>query len=106
MYAIIETGGKQYKVNKGDELEVEYLNKKEGSSINLSHVLLASKGKKVFIGDPYIKKAKVECLVLKNEKSKKVIAFKYRKRKDSKSKRGHRQLLTRLKVEEIHLEEE
>lgn len=106
MYAIIETGGKQYKVSKGDEIEVEFLDKKEGSSINLSHILLVGKGKKVFIGSPYIKKAKVTCEVVENKKGKKIIVFKYKRRKSFKRKKGHRQLLTRLKVKEIHLEEE
>ena len=106
MYAIVETGGKQYKINKGDEIEVEFLNKKEGSAFNLNHILLASKGKKIYIGTPYIKKAKVACVVLKNDKGKKVIVFKYRRRKDSKSIKGHRQLFTRIKVKDIILEEE
>jgi large subunit ribosomal protein L21 len=106
MYAIIETGGKQYKVNKGQEFMVESLKKKEGSTINFTHVMLASKNKKIFIGTPYIKKAKVACSVLSNEKSDKVVSFKYRRRKSSKQKKGHRQQYTRLKVDDIILEEE
>mgnify|MGYP006312872749 CR=1 FL=1 len=73
MYAIVETGGKQYKVNKGMEFVVESLGKKEGSTVNLSHVMLASKGKKIYIGTPYIKKAKVVCDVLNKEKSDKIV---------------------------------
>jgi len=106
MYAIIESGGKQYKVNKGQEFMVEYLKKKEGSAVNFTHVMMASKGKKIYIGTPYIKKAKVACSVLSNEKSEKVVSFKYRRRKSSKTKKGHRQQYTRLKVNDIVLDEE
>ena len=105
MYAIIETGGKQYKIAKDDEIEVEFLGKKEGSAIDISHVLLVNKGKKVYIGNPYIKKSKVTCEVLENKRGKKVKVFKYRRRKDSKTKKGHRQSLTRLKIKEIKLDE-
>ena len=106
MYAIIESGGKQYKVNKGQEFIVEFLNKKQGSSVSFNHVMLASKGKKIYIGTPYIKKAKVNCSVVSEEKSQKIVAFKHKRRKSSKTKKGHRQQYTRLKVNEIILEEE
>jgi large subunit ribosomal protein L21 len=105
MYAIVETGGKQYKVNKGMEFVVESLGKKEGSTVNLPHVMLASKGKKIYIGTPYIKKAKVVCDVLNKEKSDKIVSFKYRRRKSSKTKKGHRQEYTRLKVNDIVIDE-
>lgn len=106
MYAIIETGGKQYKVNKGQEFMVEYLKKKEGSIVNFTHVMMAAKGKKIYIGTPYIKKAKVACSVVSNEKADKIVSFKYRRRKSSKTKKGHRQQYTRLKVDDIVLDEE
>jgi large subunit ribosomal protein L21 len=103
MYAIIETGGKQYKVAKDDEFEVEYLGKKEGSTVNISRVLVVNKNKKVYIGSPHVKKAKLICQVTENKKGKKIQVFKYRRRKNSKSKSGHRQMITRLKVKEIDL---
>ena len=106
MYAIIETGGKQYQVNTGQEFMVEDLKKKEGSAVNFTHVMMASKNKKIYIGTPYIKKAKVACSVLSNEKADKVVIFKYRRRKGSKTKKGHRQQYTRLKVNDIILDEE
>ena len=105
MYAIVEIGSKQYKVNRQDEIKVESLNKKEGSKLSISHVLLAGKGKKVYIGNPYIKKAKVSCVVTSEGKGKKEIAFKYKRRKSSKSKKGHRQKYTTLKVEDIVIED-
>ena len=102
MYAIVETGSKQYKVAKGDSFEVEKLDKKPGQDIKLDKVLLVSTGKKVEVGCPYVKSASVNCEVLGDVKSdKKVVSFKYRRRKASKKKIGHRQGYTRLKVKEI-----
>ena len=102
MYAIIETGNKQYRVAKGDLIEVELLGKKAGENIKLDKVLLASNGKKVEIGTPYLKNINVNCEVLGEVKSDtKVVSFRYRRRKASKKKIGHRQHLTRLKIKEI-----
>jgi len=101
MYAIIEVGGKQYKVAKNDILEVEKQNKKTGEEITLDKVLLFSKEKEIKIGQPYLKEVKVEAQVLANFKAKKVTSFKYRRRKSSHWKKGHRQQLTRLKIKEI-----
>jgi len=103
MYAIVESGNKQYRVNKNDIIGVENLNKKSGNSVKLENVLLASDGKKVHIGSPYLKNVSVNCEVLGDSKAKKVIAFKYKKRKGFKKKIGHRQLYTRLKVKEIKI---
>jgi len=101
MYAIIGTGGKQYKVQKGDVFEVERLDVDAGKTVKLDNVLLCSKGKSVEIGRPYIKDASVVCDVISHLRADKVIAFKYRRRKGSKKKIGHRQELTRLRVTEI-----
>jgi len=103
MYAIIEVGGKQYSVKKDDIIEVEKQDAPEGKEITLDKVLLVSKDKKVEIGTPYIKEAKVVTAVLKQIKAKKVISFKYRRRKSSDWKKGHRQQLTRLKIKEIEI---
>ena len=101
MYAIIEVGAKQYTIKKGDIIEVEKQAVKEGQDITLNKVLLVSKDKKVDVGQPYVKEAKVEAEVLKHIKGEKVISFKYRRRKSSHWKKGHRQQLTRLKIKEI-----
>jgi large subunit ribosomal protein L21 len=103
MYAIIKIGSKQYKVTKNDEIETESLGKKEGSKININDILLASDGKKIYIGKPFIKNAKVTCEVLANKRGKKIKVFKYRRRKNSKTKKGHRQSLTRLKINDIKI---
>ncbi|MBU0709115.1 MAG: 50S ribosomal protein L21 [Candidatus Omnitrophica bacterium] len=103
MYAIIEVGTKQYSVKKNDIIEVEKLKAQEGKEITLNKVLLASKDRKVDIGLPYLKSAKVEVVVLKHFKAVKKISFKYRRRKSSKWKKGHRQQLTRLKIKDISL---
>ena len=101
MYAIIEVGAKQYTIKKGDIIDVEKQAVKEGGDITLNKVLLVSKDKKVEAGQPYVKDAKVEAVVLKHIKGEKVISFKYRRRKSSHWKKGHRQQLTRLKIKEI-----
>jgi len=103
MYAIIEVGAKQYSVKKGDIIDVEKQVAKEGKDISLSRVLLISKDKKVELGKPYIKDARVEAEVLKQIKAKKVVSFKYRRRKSSRWTKGHRQQLTRIKIKEISL---
>ena len=105
MYAIIEVGAKQYTVKKGDIIDVEKQAAKEGKDITLNKVLLVSKDKKVEVGQPYIKDAKVEVVVLKHIKGEKVISYKYRRRKASHWKKGHRQQLTRLKIKEIAVKE-
>jgi large subunit ribosomal protein L21 len=103
MYAIIEVGGKQYNVKEQDLIEVEKQAGKEGQEIALSKVLLVSKDKKLEIGQPYLKEARVVAEVLQQIKAKKVISFKYRRRKSSHWKKGHRQQLTRLKIKEIKI---
>ncbi|MFA5089709.1 MAG: 50S ribosomal protein L21 [Candidatus Omnitrophota bacterium] len=101
MYAIIEVGAKQYSIKKGDIVEVEKQAGKEGHEIALHKVLLASKDKKVEVGQPYLKEVKVLAEVLKHFKAKKVVSYKFRRRKSSHWKKGHRQQLTRLKIKDI-----
>lgn len=103
MYAIIEVGTKQYSVKKGDVIEVEKLDTQAGKELSLDKVLLAVKEKKVEVGQPYLKDAKVKALVLGQIKDDKVVSFKYRRRKSSHWKKGHRQKLTSLKITEIEL---
>ena len=100
-YAIVETGSKQYKVNEGDFILVEKLEAEKGKEVALDKVLLVSDGKTITVGKPYIKDAKVLCDFVSEAKGEKKITFKYRKRKSSKRKVGHRQKLTRLLVKKI-----
>ncbi len=101
IYAIIETGSKQYRVLKDDTFDVERLPQEPGKAVKMDKVLLYSNGSKLEIGKPYLKNIKVTCEILANIRGKKVISFKYKRRKDSRTKIGHRQDLTRLKVKEI-----
>ena len=101
MYAVIRTGGKQYKIKEGDILEVERIAGQENKEVILDEVLLINNDKDVIVGQPLIKGAKVICEFLEEIKAKKVIAFKYRRRKDSETKKGHRQILTKLKAKKI-----
>jgi large subunit ribosomal protein L21 len=103
MYAIIEVGAKQYSVKKGDLIEVEKQSAEAGEEITLDKVLLVSKDKKVSIGQPYLKGASIKAEVLAQFKGKKLISYKYRRRKASHWKKGHRQQLTRLRIKEILL---
>ncbi|MFH1577948.1 MAG: 50S ribosomal protein L21 [Candidatus Omnitrophota bacterium] len=103
MYAIIKVGGKQYNVEKGDILDIERQNEEEGKNITLDKVLLVSKGKNVQIGQPFVSGANVSAAIVKNLRGRKVISYKYRRRKSSHWTKGHRQLLTRIKINEIEL---
>ena len=98
MYAIIETGGKQYKVQKDDILAVEKLLAKGGDKVQFNSVLLTG-GKELKVGDPLVKDAGVQATVIDQIKDKKVISFVKRRRKSSsKSKKGHRQQITLVKI--------
>ena len=102
MHAIIETGGKQYKVAEGDVLFIEKLPQQAGDEIKFDKVL-AVLGDEPKFGAPVVAGASVEAKVLKNGKAKKVVVFKYRPKKDSKSIRGHRQPYTKVQIEKIAL---
>jgi large subunit ribosomal protein L21 len=103
MYAVVETGGKQYKVSKDDTILVELFDAKEGKTVSLDKVLLAKEGNSIHVGTPYLKGANVTCEVLGMVRSDKVVAFKYKRRKSEKKKIGHRQNLLKLKVKEIEI---
>ena len=101
MYAIIETGGKQYKVQKDDVLAVEKLSANGGDTVQFNSVLLTG-GNQVKVGDPLIKGAGVQATVIEQIKDKKVISFVKRRRKSSsKSKKGHRQQITLVRITDI-----
>lgn len=102
MYAIVETGSKQYKVTKGDLIEVELLDLGKAKEVKLDKVLLIADKKETTIGAPYVKGGHVVCEVAGEKSGKKTISFKYRRRHaSSKRKVGHRQGYTVLKVKDI-----
>ena len=103
MYAVIEVGSKQYSVTKDDVIEVNKQVVTKGDNISIEKVLLVSDGKKVEIGQPYVKGAKVEAIVLKQSLGEKTTAFKHRRRKNSHWEKGHRAQLTELKIKAIVL---
>lgn len=102
MYAIIETGGKQYKVQEGDTLLVEKLNASEGDVVTIENVLAVSKEGSLTVGSPLVSGAKVEAKVVEQGKGKKIIIFKYKPKKDFRRKQGHRQPYTKLVIEKIN----
>ncbi|ACV58829.1 50S ribosomal protein L21 [Alicyclobacillus acidocaldarius] len=103
MYAIVETGGKQYKVSQGDTLVVEKLEGEVGSEIVLDKVLLVQNEGQVQVGSPYLQGAKVVAKVVEHGRGEKIIVFKYKPKKNYHKKQGHRQPYTKLTVESIQL---
>jgi large subunit ribosomal protein L21 len=98
MYAVVETGGKQYKVAVGDTVMVEHLESQVGDTIALDRVLMVSDGEAVQIGRPFVEGAHVSAEVVEHGRGKKVIVFKYRPKQRYRRKRGHRQMYTRLSI--------
>ena len=101
MQAVIVTGGKQYSVKEGDVLFIEKLNAEAESTVTFDQVLAVLDGENSKFGAPVVSGASVEAKVLKNGKGKKIVVFKYRPKKDSKSKQGHRQPYTKVQIEKI-----
>ncbi len=101
IYAIIETGGKQYKVTPGQTLDVERLDVAEGKTVELDRVLLIADGDKVRVGTPTVDGAKVVATSQGEGKGKKIIVFKYKPKVRYRKKTGHRQLYTRLVIDKI-----
>ncbi len=101
MYAIIATGGKQYKVAEGDSLRVEKLGAAEGESVTFDQVLVVNDGT-MKIGAPYVEGATVTATVEKEGRSKKVIVYKYKRKTGYHKKNGHRQSYTQVKIEKIN----
>ena len=97
MYAVIKTGGKQYRVSEGDKLRVEKLPGDAGATVTFDEVLMIG-GEKVAIGKPLVKGAKVTGKVVGETKGEKVIAFRFKRRKNVRKKRGHRQHYTRIQI--------
>jgi large subunit ribosomal protein L21 len=98
MYAVIATGGKQYRVSEGAVLRVEKLDAEEGASVEFDQVLLVGDGDKVSIGKPYIEGGKVQATVMTQGKARKVEIVKFRRRKNYRRTKGHRQQFTQVKI--------
>ncbi len=104
MYAIIQTGGKQYKVTEGDEIFVEKLNAEADTAVTFDQVVaVGTDDKGLKVGNPLVKGATVNATVLKNGKAKKIYVMTYRPKKDSKRKLGHRQPYTKVRIDSISL---
>ena len=100
MYAVIKTGGKQYKVSEGEAIYIEKLDLAEGSEVEFE-VVAGHDGKSFHVGSPLVESAKVTGKVLKNGRAKKVTVFTYKPKKGSKRKLGHRQMYTKVQIEKI-----
>ncbi|MBO6273155.1 50S ribosomal protein L21 [bacterium] len=101
MYAIVETGGKQYQVEEGRYVDVELLGAEADSKVVFDKVVMIVNGKKSKVGQPYVSNAKVEGVIMKNDKAKKVIVYKQRPKKGYRVKRGHRQEFARVMINKI-----
>jgi len=102
MQAVIKTGGKQYTVNPGDILDIELVSGNPGDDIEFNEVLMVSNDKgDVLIGSPVVENAVVKAKIVKEKKGKKIIVFKFKRRKDYRNKNGHRQRYTTVKITDI-----
>ena len=102
MYAVIETGGKQYQVNESDVVFIEKLNAEVEETVTFDKVMVVEKDGSVNVGAPYVEGATVSAKVLKNGKAKKITVFTYKPKKGEKRKMGHRQPYTQVKIEAIN----
>ncbi|MCD7879679.1 MAG: 50S ribosomal protein L21 [Candidatus Gastranaerophilales bacterium] len=101
MFAIIETGGKQYQVSEGRYVDIEMLENDPDSKVIFENIIMLVNGQKSKIGQPYVKNATVEGTVVKHDKSKKVLVYKQRAKKGYRRKQGHRQNFTRVMIDKI-----
>jgi large subunit ribosomal protein L21 len=101
MYAVIETGGKQYRVNKGDIIKVEKLTVDVGEKVDFDRVLLVGEGTDVKVGSPLVDGASVSGTVVEQDRHKKIIVFKMKRRKGYRRKQGHRQDYTGILIDKI-----
>ncbi len=101
MYAVIATGGKQYKVKEGETLKVEKLSGEVGEEVSFDNVLMFSDGENVKVGQPAIENAAVRGHIIEQAKAKKILVFKYKRRKRYRKTQGHRQQYTAVKIDSI-----
>jgi large subunit ribosomal protein L21 len=101
MYAVIMAGGKQYRVSEGDTIRIEKLSGGVGESVSFNDVLMVSHGDKVLIGQPTLPNVMVSGHIVEQNKSKKIIVFKHKRRKGYRKKQGHRQAYTALRIDSI-----
>jgi len=104
VYAIIRTGGKQHKVSVGDRIDVEKLPQETGAMVEMDQVLAVGEGENLQLGSPIVEGAKVVCEVVRQDRARKVLIGKYKKRKNYYRKKGHRQDFTRLRIDSIQAE--
>jgi large subunit ribosomal protein L21 len=101
MYAVISTGGKQYQVSKGEHIRVEKLSGEVGDTVEIAEVLMVTDGEDVKIGQPMVAGAKVIARIVEQDRAKKIVVFKKKRRKGYRRKQGHRQMFTALEIQEI-----
>ena len=101
MYAVVSSGGKQYKVHEGEILRVEKIAEDVGASVSFDRILMFSDGENVNIGQPVLENVSVKGHIVEQDKAKKIIVFKYKKRKRYRRKQGHRQQYTAIKIDSI-----
>ena len=101
MYAIIESGNKQYRVSEGDVLRIEKVEGKAGDRVEINDVLLVKKDEEVRIGTPFVSQAKIVGEIVERGKERKIIVFKFKRRKNYRRKKGHRQQYTDLRINQI-----
>ena len=101
MYAVVNTGGKQYRVEKGETLRIEKIPGEVGSQVTFDKVLMVTDGENVRVGQPLLEKAAVQASIVQQDKAKKIIVFKYKRRKRYRRKQGHRQPFTAIRIDGI-----
>ena len=101
MYAVVNTGGKQYKVQKGETLRIEKIPGEVGTQVTFDKVLMVADGENVRVGQPLLEKATVQASIIEQDRAKKIIIFKYKRRKRYRRKQGHRQPYTAIRIDGI-----
>jgi large subunit ribosomal protein L21 len=101
MYAVVSTGGKQYRVQKGETLRIEKIPGEVGSKVTLDKVLMVADGENIRVGQPLLEKAAVQASIVEQDKAKKILVFKYKRRKRYRRKQGHRQPFTAIRIDGI-----
>ena len=101
MYAVVNTGGKQYKVQKGETLRIEKIPGEVGSSVTFDKVLMLADGENIRVGQPVLENVAVQAQIVEQDKAKKILIFKYKRRKRYRRKNGHRQPFTAIRIDGI-----